>query len=113
MIHCIDGAHRLVAGLHSERWLTVGDIPADMLDVWVEGWGAGDTRGPKPRWIPLEIAETAHLCDWSDVSGHESARGKTAQVPGGMTNDSLRFASRHRGVRIEAVLRRTLDERNR
>jgi hypothetical protein len=32
-VYCVDGTHRLVAGLHARMWQIVGDIPREMLQV--------------------------------------------------------------------------------
>jgi hypothetical protein len=103
-VHCIDGTHRLVAGLHSRKWQTIGDLPHQLLEVWIEGWAMGDRSGPRPRWIPLNVAQDSFISDWVNVSGHPKARGPSAQIPADVANDSVRIPRRHRGVRIETVL---------
>jgi hypothetical protein len=109
-VHCIDGTHRLVAGLHAGVWQVIGDVISETLEVWVEGWAAGDTSGPRPRWIPMNVVQASSISDWVDVSSHEKARGPSAQIRGDISNDSLRFPMRHRGVRIETVRRNTIGE---
>jgi len=107
-VHCCDGTHRLVAGLHAREWHIVGDIPYKLLEVWIEGWAAGERSGPRPRWIPLNVARDSFISDWVDVSDHPKARGPSAQIPADIANDSVRIPKSHRGVRIETVLKRTL-----
>jgi hypothetical protein len=109
VVHCIDGTHRLAAGLHAGKWRLIGDIPRGMLHVWIEGWGAGDTTGPRPRWIPLEVARASSISDWTDVSDHRKAKGRSAQIRGDIPNYSVRIPKRYRGVGIGEVLKRTLE----
>jgi hypothetical protein len=112
-VHCVDGTHRLVAGLHAGVWQRVGDLPSELLDVWIEGWAAGETSGPRPRWIPLNVAQESFISDWVDVSGHPKARGPSAQIPADIRNDSVRIPMSHRGVGIETVLTSTLGDAQR
>jgi hypothetical protein len=107
-VHCVDGTHRLVAGLHAHKWLFVGDMPYEMVEVWIEGWAAGETSGPRLRWIPLNVVRDSCISDWVDVSRHPKARGPSAQIRADIANDSVRISKSHRGVRIETVLKRTL-----
>ncbi|MFT7621147.1 MAG: hypothetical protein ACI9WU_000308, partial [Myxococcota bacterium] len=47
-IEVLDGNHRFAGGLHFGMWKTVGDIPAELLTIRVNGY---DTKGQQmPRW---------------------------------------------------------------
>jgi hypothetical protein len=102
-VHCVDGTHRLVAGFESLAWQVIGDIPTDMIEVWVEGWANGDATGPRPRWIPKEVVEASNISDWQDVSSHPMARGPSAQIRGDIANDSVLIPYRFRGMRISQL----------
>jgi hypothetical protein len=102
-VHCVDGTHRLLAGFKSLAWQVIGDIPSDMIEVWVEGWANGDAAGPRPRWIPKEVAEASNISDWQDVSNHPRARGPSAQIRGDIANDSVLIPYRFRGMRISQL----------
>jgi len=112
-VQCVDGTHRLVAGLNANVWRAIGDIPSEILEVWIEGWAAGEASGPRPRWIPLNVARDSSISDWVDVSAHPKARGPSAQIPADIRNDSVRIPCRHRGVRIGTVLKITLEDESR
>lgn len=82
-VECLDGNHRLLAGLLSGRWQRVGDIPIEALDARVNGWPAHGL-GPEVRWIPLDVAKASRIApsEWSEVPESWGAKGPTAQIPG-------------------------------
>ena len=103
-VECIDGHHRLVAGLGSGVWQTVADLPSDILDVLVNGWRA-HAQGPEPRWIPLEVAERSGLPRdrWTVVPPDWGPKGPTAQVPGDISSLDPVFAAADRGVPLREL----------
>jgi predicted NBD/HSP70 family sugar kinase len=103
-VECIDGHHRLVAGLGCGMWRTVADLPPDILDVLVNGWRA-HAQGPEPRWIPLEVAERSALPRdrWIVVPPNWGPKGPTAQVPGDISSLDPIFAVADRGVPLREL----------
>ena len=104
-VDCLDGNHRLLAGLLSGRWQRVGDIPVDRLRARVNGWRARGTE-PEPRWIPLEVAEASSLdpADWSVVPESWGARGPTAMIPGGVSGLDPAIPDEFRGIPMRDLL---------
>ena len=104
-VECLDGNHRLVAGLASGRWRTLSDIPSDAIDTRVNGWRA-DGGASERRWIPREVAERSELdpADYKDVD-HLDARGETVSIPGEISSLDPRFAEADRGITIGEMWR--------
>lgn len=104
-VDCLDGNHRLLAGLLSGKWQRVGDIPIARLDARVNGWPAHAT-GPEPRWIPLEVAEASSLdrADWSVVPESWGAKGPTAMIPGWVSGLDPVIPHRFRGIPMRDLL---------
>lgn len=104
-IDCLDGNHRLLAGLLSGRWQQVRDVPTTGLDARVNGWPAHGA-GPEVRWIPLEVAEASTLdpAEWSVVPESWGAKGPTAMIPGGVSGLDQVIPERFRGIPMKALL---------
>jgi len=64
-IECVDGNHRLAAGLVSGKWRTIGDIPVEHLDIRVNGSRpanrASHLAEKDLHWLPARIAETSEF----------------------------------------------------
>ena len=107
-VHCVDGTHRLAAGVRSGKWPTIGHIVSSGIEIqmWIEGMSDTDPPKGQVRWIPLDVARASRLKEgeeWTEVH-HEKARGPTAQIRADIANDSLRFSRDHRGVSIQRVV---------
>lgn len=104
-VDCLDGNHRLLAGLLSGKWRRIRDIPIAALDARVNGWPAhGD--GPEVRWIPLEVAAASTLdsADWSVVPESWGAKGPTAMVPGWVSGLDPVIPERFQGIAMRVLL---------
>ncbi|MHC4515224.1 MAG: hypothetical protein ACYTGW_02635 [Planctomycetota bacterium] len=117
-VEIVDGNHRLAAALHAGSWIVIGDIPPQLLRVWVDGRPAGEFE-PAPRWIPLEVARASCLLevapasclgpnDWFKVPSDWGPKGPTAAIRGDISAADPRFAEADRGIPIREVLRRNL-----
>lgn len=106
-LECIDGNHRLAAGLLSGVWRTVGDLPADRVLVYVNGWRPGGI-GPEPRWVPDEVARRSRLSPdrYSPVPESFGAKGATCQVPGELSSLDPVWAERDRGIPFRELVDR-------
>ena len=113
-IEVTDGNHRFAAGMYAEQmsagkgWKTIGDIPANLLEVRVNGF---NSTGEKiPRWIPLHtVAEGSFPAgSWREVPAEWGAKGPTAEVAGDVASTSNYFKPEHRGVSIAQVLKTSL-----
>ncbi len=103
-VECLDGNHRFAGGMHSGKWRTIGDIPAELLQVRVNGF---DTGGQQlPRWIPKHIAEGSSV-GWHEVHG-PMVKGPTAQIGGDISSSDPRFPKHLRGVRMGQVVEQSL-----
>jgi len=104
-VECLDGNHRLLAGLLSGRWQRVGDIPIHALDARVNGWPA-HALAAEVRWIPLEVAQASELdpSAWSQVPASWGAKGPTAQIPGWISGLDEVIPERFRSISIGALL---------
>ncbi len=103
-VEVLDGNHRFAGGLHSGVWKTIGDIPAEMLSIRVNGF---DTHGNQaPRWIPKHIAEASAI-GWHEVTG-PLTRGPTAQIGGDVSSLDPRFPEKYRGVAMGQVVETSL-----
>lgn len=109
-IECLDGHHRLLGGLLSDEWRTVGDIPMQSVDVRVNGWPAHGF-GSEDRWIPLPSAEASAipLEERSKVSEAAGAKGPTAQISGEISSLDPVFPESHQGVPLGQLLRALKD----
>jgi len=109
-VECLDGHHRLLGGLLSGVWRSIGDIPRRGLDARVNGWPA-HASGPEGRWIPLEVARASSLdaADWLEVPESWGAKGPTAQLPGGICGIDPVFPERFRGIPLRELVRRWTD----
>ncbi|MBI1188854.1 MAG: hypothetical protein GC206_16230 [Alphaproteobacteria bacterium] len=106
-VECIDGHHRLLAGLKSGVWRVIRDIPEGAVDTRVNGWRA-DGEEAEPRWIPLEVAQRSTLPRdaWSVVPPQWGAKGPTAMIPGAVCGLDPVFAEQDRSVPLSDLLRR-------
>lgn len=104
-IECLDGHHRLLAGLQSRAWCVIGDIPEAGLDTRVNGWRADGTQA-EPRWIPLEVAQRSRLpkADWSIVPPEWGAKGPTAMIPGGVCGLDSVFSASDRSIPFQDLM---------
>ena len=104
-VECLDGNHRLLAGLLSGVWQRIRDIPLDGLDARVNGWPAHGT-GSENRWVPLEVAQTSTLdpADWSEVPEICGAKGPTAQIPGWVSGRDSLIHEKFRSIPLGALL---------
>ena len=107
-VECLDGHHRLLAGLAAGSWKLLGDIPLDWLDARVNGWPE-HASGPEERWIPLKAAFSSTLSpdERPDVSDSPDARGPTARISGAISGSDPVFAERDRGVPLARLLPRS------
>ncbi len=105
-VECLDGNHRLLGGLLSDVWRTVGDIPSDSVDVRVNGWPAGSFCC-EGRWIPLEVGEASAIprSEWFEVPEEWGAKGPTAQISGAISSLDAVFQESDRGVPLAELLR--------
>jgi len=113
-IEVTDGNHRFAAGMYAERlapgkgWKTIGDIPAEFLDIRVNGF---NTNGQKlPRWVPLyTVAEGSFpQGSWREIPPEWGAKGPTAEIAGDVASTSSWFRPEHRGVSIMQVLQTSM-----
>jgi len=104
-VECIDGHHRLLAGMRAGAWRTIGDIPLAALDTRVNGWRA-DGAAPEPRWIPLQVAKRSALprADWSVVPPQWGAKGPTAMISGALSGGDAIFAPADRSITFAELL---------
>jgi hypothetical protein len=104
-VECLDGNHRLLAGLLCGAWRRIRDIPIHGLDARVNGWPARGA-GCENRWIPLEVAEASSLArtDWSEVPSSWGAKGPTAQIPGGVCGQDAVIPNRFRSISLADLL---------
>lgn len=104
-IECLDGHHRLLAGLQTGAWRVIGDIPEAGLDTRVNGWRA-DGAQAEPRWIPLEVAQRSRLAktDWSIVPPEWGAKGPTAMIPGEVCGLDTVFSASDRSIPFQDLV---------
>ena len=113
-IEVIDGNHRFAGGLLSGEWKTIGDIPSEFLKIKVNGWNAGGSSA-EGRWIPLDVAQKSQIPQqsWFEVpSTWKNVKGPTAQIPGDIASIDAVIPLEYRGVRMEDVLRTSLERAN-
>lgn len=110
-VECLDGHHRLLAGLLSGAWKRIGDLPAGAVDTRVNGWRA-DGDEPEARWIPLDVVHRSSLRenDWSIVPPEWGAKGPTARISGAISSLDDVFAPADRGVRFADLARLVADD---
>jgi hypothetical protein len=103
-VECLDGHHRLLAGLRSGVWKLLCDVPYTVLDARVNGFPE-HASGPEDRWIPLEVATASSLrtTDWRDVTRSDEAKGPTAAISGRICSLDEIFEERHRGVPLREL----------
>ena len=75
-VECVDGNHRLAAGLVSGKWGSVADIPPEFVEVRVNGERTSDRqKGLAQRdihWLPATIAdEAAFKASFKEISIEE------------------------------------------
>lgn len=104
-LECLDGHHRMLAGLKAGVWRTIGDIPANALDTRVNGWRADGTE-TEPRWIPLAVAQRSRLpaSAWREVPPEWGAKGPTAMIPGDVCGADDVFAASDRSLTFAELL---------
>ena len=109
-VECLDGHHRLLAGLLSGVWKRIGDLPAGAVDTRVNGW-RDDGAEPEDRWIPLDVAHRSNLHehDWAIVPPDWGAKGPTARISGAISSRDDVFAPVDRGVRFADLARLVAD----
>lgn len=105
-IECLDGHHRLLAGLLSGAWERIEDLPGDAVDTRVNGWRANGS-GPEDRWVPLDVVRRSSLgdCEWSTVLEERGAKGATAEISGALSSRDSVFARGDRGVSFRRLAR--------
>jgi hypothetical protein len=113
-IEVLDGNHRFAAGMYAEQlapgkgWRTIGDIPAEFLDIRVNGY---NTHGQKlPRWVPLHTVTEGSFPQgsWREIPPEWGAKGPTAEIAGDVPATSPMFKPDHRGVALSQVLRTSM-----
>ena len=105
-VECLDGHHRLLAGLLSGVWKRVADIPAEQMETRADG-RPPDSLAPEDRWIPLEAARASTLSasEWCELPQGGQVRGATAVVSGELSSVDEVFAQEHRGIPLAELLR--------
>jgi hypothetical protein len=103
-VECLDGHHRLLAGLLAGVWQLLGDLPDGSIDTRVNGWRADGTEA-EPRWIPLDVARRSRLpaSDWSEVPPSWGAKGPTAMIPGSVSGVDDVFDAEDRSIALGAL----------
>jgi hypothetical protein len=96
-VECLDGNHRLLAGLESGVWRTIGDVPIGAWVTRVNGWRASPGTGEEERWVPLPVAEQSDIAGWKQVHD-EKAKGDTARIPGHISSISPLIKPEHWGI---------------
>jgi hypothetical protein len=104
-VECLDGHHRLLAGLLSGAWQRIGDIPPQSVDTVVNGLRPHATE-PESRWIPLEAAVQSAIptSEWRELPIGGQVRGPTAEISGEISSIDEVFAPEHRGVPLAELL---------
>jgi hypothetical protein len=100
-VECIDGHHRLLAGILAGVWTRLGDLPEGSIDTRVNGWRADGTEA-EPRWIPLDVARRSRLepSSWSEVPPSWGAKGPTAMIPGSVSGVDDVFDAQDRSIAL-------------
>lgn len=105
-VECLDGHHRLLAGLLAGAWNRVEDLPDGAVDTRVNGWRV-DGSAPEDRWIPLDVARRSGLSDdeWALVPEEWGAKGPTARISGDIFSQDVVFVRSDRGVSFGQLAR--------
>jgi hypothetical protein len=75
-VECVDGNHRLVAGIIAGKWRSISDIPEEFLDIRVNGSRTSNRPNGSAEkdlhWLPAKIANESKFKEkFQEISASE------------------------------------------